>query len=202
MDTSTKSLLFEYVNLVKELNSLRLATLLSRKSISLQHRGDWDGARIIDFDEEDCRSFLLSCRMLIQDNDRISLRCIGKIIEDSGCSNELKALVGGERFSMNLSLDDYCAFAAPSCGRITNRDVLDTFLWGAYAHRGMNPVIRQRFLDWQSDNRQFLSLKLVFLLMLKIMLEAASKISSAIDAELQNNQPNKPAHPTAGNVLL
>ena len=186
MDMSTKSLLIEYVNLVKELNSLRLATLLSRWSISLQHRGDWDDARIIDFDEEDCRSFLLSCRMLIQDNDRISLRCIGKIIEDSGCSNELKSLVSGERFRMNLSLDEYCAFAAPGCGQITNRDVFDTFLWGAYAHRGMNPATRQRFLDWQADTRQFLSLKLVFLRMLKIILEAASKISSAIDAELQN----------------
>jgi len=202
MDTSTKPLLIEYVNLVKELNSLRLATLLSRKSISLQHSGDWDDARIIDFDEEDCRSFLLSCRMLIQDNDRISLRCIGKIIEDSGCSNELKSLVGGERFRMNLSLDDYCAFAAPGCGQITNRDVFDTLLWGAYAHRGMNPATRQRFLDWQADSRQFLSLKLVFLLMLKIILKAASKISSAIDAELQNHQPNKPAHPTAGDVQI
>ena len=190
MDTTTKTLLIEYVNLVKELNSLRLATLLKRKSISLQLRGEWEGARIIDFDEEDCRSFLLSCRMLIQDNDKISLRCIGRIIKDSGCSNELKSIVEGELFSMNLSLDDYCAFTAPGCGRIKNRDVLDTFLWGTYAHRGMTPVTRQRFLEWQADTRQFLSLKLVFLLMLKIILKTASKISGAIDAELQNNQPN------------
>lgn len=202
MKTSSHPLLIEFVKLVKELNSCRLATLLSQKSITLQHRCDWDNARIIDFDEEDCRSFLLSCRLLIQDNDRISLRCIGKIIEDSGCRHELKSFVNSERFSMNLLLDDYCPFAAPGCGQITNRDVFDTFLWGAYAHRVMNPAMRKRFLDWQADTRQFLSLKLVFLLMLKIILEAASNIGSAIDAELKSRRPKTPTHPTTGNVLL
>lgn len=186
MNNKARELLTEFVDLVDELNSLRITKkVLSQRSITLQHQGNWESASIIDFDEEDCRSFLLSCRLLIQDNDRISLRCIGKIIEDSNCSDECKSIVDNERFSMNLSLDDYCPFHAPGSGEITNRRLFDTFLWGAYAHRRMNEDARERFLEWQSDTRQFLSLKLLFLLMLKIILEASTKISEAIKAELE-----------------
>lgn len=192
MDSDTRSRLNEYINLVIELNSLRLARgLLSAGTISIRGTGNFENARIINFDEEDCRSFLLSCRMLIQDNDRISVRCIGQIIQEGDFSEECKTRVEGERFRLNLSLDDYCPLLSSGGVQMTNRDLLETFLWGSYAHRGMNPVIRTRFQEWQSDAAQFLHLKSVFLLMLKMMLEAATRIGGFVSDELNQQEAEK-----------
>ncbi len=181
------SLLTEFVNLVEELNSLRLAqSVLGKQTITVQVQTDWEKARLIDFDEEDCRSFLLGSRLLIQDNERISLRLLPSLLEECGCGEALKDLVEGERFLINLSLDEPCMVAAPRCGSVTNRDVFETFMWGCYAHRCMNPLHRERFLQWQTDTRQFMALKVIFLLMLKIILQAASRIATGIRIELES----------------
>ena len=177
--------LYEFVALVDELNSLRLAkNLLSLDSIVVQTQPDWADARIINFEEEEFRSFLLSCRLLIQDNDGISLRCVGDIVSNGPFSESDKKDIWAERFRLNLSLDDHCAWLAPSCGLITNRDVLKTFLWGLYAHRMMNPLLRERYLAWEAVPRQFYALKQTFLLMLKILLESATRIAQAIRENL------------------
>jgi len=174
----------EFFELIEELRSIRfMRDLLSQDSITVTHRGDWDKASIMDFDEDDCRSFLLSFRLLLQDNDKISIRCISKIIENNDFSDDCKRLVDNERFSLQLSLSSQCPIAVPDGDSVTNQEVVYTFLYGFYAHRGMNKTRRERYLLWKKDSRQFYPLKSQFLCLMQIIMSHAQELDRLIKAE-------------------
>ena len=191
--------LIEFIQLVDELNDLRLAKkVLSFDSIIMQLK-DRSKVDILNFDEEDCRSFILSCRLLVQDNDKISIRCIDKIVSSGDYPEDGQQAISNERCRLNLSLDSYCAISAPGCNEeITHRDVFETFLWGSYAHRCMDSELRAQYLDWNAEPRQYFALKLDFLLMLKILLESASRISQLLHDMILDKETEQGA---AGNPL-
>lgn len=55
----------------------------------------------------------------------------------------------------------------------------------------MDPVVRRRYLNWEQNSSQFVSLKTVFLLMLKVQLETAIKVAKVV-AELLGECPESP----------
>ena len=179
----------EFVALVDHLNERRLAKNLLSGSIKVQWQGNWQNVEIVNFDEDDCMAFLLSCRMLVQNNEKISIKCVADIVAESDFPAAIKDAVWADQFRLNLTLYEECPIAAPGHAEaLTNWEVFRTFLWGAYAHRCMNPELRERFLLWQTLPQQFYPLKTNFLLMLKVLLEAANDIAMKVGSEIEVRQ--------------
>lgn len=79
---SPEERLREFVDLVRELQSSSLSQrLLSKNSLKSTHYADGRIPVIQNFDEDSCRAFLLSFRLLIRDNDRISLRSARSLVD-------------------------------------------------------------------------------------------------------------------------
>ena len=98
-------------------------------------------------DQESIEVFVLTLRFFIQDNEPSSLRNVAKVYDVVLVSSELK-----ERFrEARQLLNDYlrsATYHATQGGRLTNQDVLDTFVWGGLAHA--NPGMKERYDEWMS----------------------------------------------------
>ena len=112
--------------------------------------------------------------MLIQNNERISIGNIWAIFKDVIKDPDWFVKINPPRWMLNDYLNQDLLFLDPSKTIQTNRQLLDTFLYGNYAH--MNRDHRARFKAWQ-DHKNFHSLKLQFLLGLKVILDMAVDIA-------------------------
>jgi hypothetical protein len=168
----------EFVQVVEQLQRSRFGQkVLKQTKITLRMQGDGTGIEIVNFEEEDCEAFLLRCRLLIQNNERISIYRIWAIFEEKLGIEEF-ARINPPRWMLNDYLDRESPFAAPGEGSITNRLLLDTFLYGSYAH--LNREHRKRFLLWAENPVQFHVLKFQFLMSLKNVLSMAEKMADAV----------------------
>jgi hypothetical protein len=87
-------------------------------------------------DEEAVKAFLLTMRMFLQKNEKISVRRIGQLVSNSDvCHINLKNDFAAERNALNTYLDASGVAKFVIGDRpLTQRDILDTFLYGMYAH--------------------------------------------------------------------
>lgn len=194
LDPKDYNHLREFVSLVEQMQNLALTTrVLAKNEIILRMYGA--DSEILNFDEEECRSFLLDCRLLIQDNDRISIGCVWRIFKDRINDPEWFVRINPPKWKLNEFLEQQCSFAAPGGGTTTYRELLYTFLYGAYAHRGMNPKLRERFLQWQTADQQFLFIKLQFLLILKVLIKTAIEMNDVVEEWMSGNPEIKPVEP-------
>ncbi|MFT5469607.1 MAG: hypothetical protein ACI8UO_004729 [Verrucomicrobiales bacterium] len=129
------------------------------------------------FDEDSFRSFLLTFRLLVQDNEPTSVRDIWSLIKNHGADADLWARVNGPRWMINDFLDRE-KWPVPGGGEPSFREIKLTFLYGTYAHR--NPIYRARLAEWRRFPDRFTLLKLHFVLALKVILESAIEIAEAI----------------------
>ena len=169
----------EFVQAVAELSTSRLGReVLSQRNITMRMSGNWSKIEIINFDEEGCSSFLLKCRLLIQNNERISLFRVWTLCEKRIANPDLFGRINPPRWMLNQYLDENSLFAVPGGGLITKRLLMDTFLYGSYAH--LNRVHRRRFRQWQQDPKQFHVLKLEFVMGLQIVLKSAQLMAAVV----------------------
>src|SRR5262245_34978825 len=85
-------------------------------------------------DDDATDSALLTVRMFKQDNDDLSLRNLAqKWLADPGISKELRDWVNAYRGDLNRHLDSPCMLVVDGV-HITNRQILDTFLYGSRSH--------------------------------------------------------------------
>lgn len=170
--------LAEFVEQVNQLRSSRFGQrVLSQRSVTLQSVGD-NEPKLMNFDEEECRSFLLGCRMLMQNNERISIGRVWILFKDVIQEADWFVRINPPRWMLNDYLDQEMIFAEPTGDIATNRQLVDTFLYGSYAH--LNRDHRKRFKTWEADP-QFHSLKLLFLLGLKVILEMSGRMSDTVE---------------------
>ena len=173
--------LCEFVTETNRLKNSRFGRgIMTQEEISLRSGGGRE-PELVNFDEEDCRSFLLGCRMLMQNNDRISIGNIWRLFKDVINDSEWFVRVNPPRWMLNDYLDQDMLFQDPTGSISTNRELVDTFLYGAYAH--LNRDHRRRFKEWQ-NNQHFHSLKLQFLLALQVILQMAGRMADAVDEYL------------------
>jgi hypothetical protein len=171
--------LAEFVEQVNQLQSSRFGQrVLLQRSVTLRSTAGDEEPELVNFDEEECRSFLLGCRMLMQNNDRVSIGKVWTLFKDTIGDPAWFVRVNPPRWMLNDYLDQEMMFADPTGEVTTNRQLVDTFLFGSYAH--LNRAHRARFKAWQSDP-QFHSLKLLFLLGLKVILEMAGRMADAVE---------------------
>ena len=173
---SEQELLREFVMLVDELNAASMSKILTSQDgvVLITRAGDWANGEILNFNEEHCRAFLLIFRLLYQSNDNLSVRFISEIIANGDFSADEKAQVAFARMIFNGNLDE------PQIGNTTNREAIEVFLWGAYAHRCHNAVKRREFLAWQQEKDTFMIRKQSFIFGLKLILGYANMLSDTI----------------------
>ena len=179
----------EFCELVRELRESKFGQrVLGSKPITVRGHAGFHDAEIVDFDEEECRSFLLSFRLLVQDNDKISIRCVWGIFKDKIKDDEWFRRVNPPKWMLNDFLDRPAMYQAPGGGEQSMRDVFETFLYGAYAHRLYSLEKREKYLSWKSSHRDYVIQKMLFLLCLHTALNMATRIETAIRQWLEQNE--------------
>jgi hypothetical protein len=175
----------EFVRHIRTLADTRFAkAVLSKETITLRSTTAWQASEIVNFDEEDCRSFLLGCRLLLQNNDRVSIGRIWKIFKDRIKNDAWFIRINPPRWMLNDFLDQRTMFATPH-DAVTNRELLDTFLYGSYAH--LEARHRTRFREWEG-HKQYPFLKLSFLAVLQVLFKCAVDMAQIVSDWLAENE--------------
>lgn len=111
-------------------------------------------------DEEAIRSFLLTFRFFIRDRDGCSFRCLGMIYPQLPIPSELKEKYKQIRNSINNFLDSNTHAKISQIGVITNRELLENFMYGHYVH--VNQKKKQILDKWLRSKFTELFLKYEF----------------------------------------
>ena len=183
-----------FVSHINDLSGYKFsARLLDLKQLTLEG-SESKPIDFVNFNEDECRSFLLGIRLLTQDRDGISLKRIWEIVATSEDLDQLK-LLNQARTPAMLTLMDSAMFADPNGIDMTNQEVFDTFMYGAYAHKDRKH--RVRFEQWQAT-ATFPFYKLNFLMIVGIIYRSGlnlAEIIAPIAAEGNTAQQGAAANP-------
>lgn len=158
--------------------------LLHRNEIRWNHRWTDDvlvQTEILDLDEEHLKAFVLTARLFAQNNERGSIGNVSKIISQHvGDRHPFSWNFHGWRAGLNNFLDRSrdVRVVAGSDESLTNRDVLDVFLYGHYAHRNKNH--EASYQKWKEQPLVFTELKANFLLSLSNLFATAREMRTLI----------------------
>ena len=83
---------------------------------------------------------------------------------------------------LNEYLDQSAPIADHTGNAITNLEILNSFLYGSYAH--FNREYENSLKQWQSEPRQYYPIKLLFILALKVLIQTSGAMSDEIAAWL------------------
>lgn len=98
--------------------------------------------------QESIEVFVLTLRFFIQDNEESSLRNVDRAYDAALVSSELQAEFRKTRQALNDYLDSETYHVAEG-RQLTNREVLETFVWGGLAHA--NPDMKKRYDSWMAQ---------------------------------------------------
>jgi hypothetical protein len=175
----------EFVHHIHGLARTRFAkAVLSQKTITLRSVGVSRVSEIVNFDEDDFRSFLLGCRLLLQNNERVSIQRIWMIFKHRIKDDAWFIRINPPRWMLNDFLDRETMFTTPSVGSVSNRLLLETFLYGSYAH--LNKKHRKRFRQWEAHD-QYPLMKLLFLTVLQALYKCSFDMASVVSEWLADN---------------
>jgi hypothetical protein len=187
MSPVTRDNVETFVADVKELISSRFGrNVLAQNAVTLRTDQAFDTVEFVGVDDDELWSFLLGCRLLIQDNERISgfqhLDCLPKSDGHFGMLRcDQCAEMDAERLSRPRSVD---------CGSrretLTHREILKAFLYGSYAH--LDRIQAERLQQWQTFPAVNYSLKLTFFLVLKVLLQTSGVMSEHVATWLQRER--------------
>lgn len=124
-----------------------------------------------DCDEDDRDAFVLSLRLFMQNNDRISVYNISQIIEDLPLSESVKDPFRHNRAELNRYLDErpfFTAFGEPE----TNRALLNTIIYGDLSHFDAN--LRPALIRWMNDPLVWPNMQTQFLMILQNFISCLS----------------------------
>lgn len=99
-------------------------------------------------DDESTRAVILTLRLFMQDNDRISLARMADLYKSLLVSSAVKREFDAHRAGLNGFLESKSPLAISEDGPLTYRDILSIFVYGEYAH--VNARHRQTFEDLQT----------------------------------------------------
>ncbi len=153
--------------------------LYSESGISLKMTDRWQDPIFPGLDEEDLRSFMLTARLLTQSNDRISIRRITASLETLQDNDPRRVAAHAAKWKLNDYLDQEAPFVDSEGVSHTNRDILEAFLYGFYAHTS-EP--HEATLDrWAKEPKTFFPFKLLFLAALRLLYETAVDIKAQLE---------------------
>lgn len=100
-------------------------------------------------DDESVDAVVLTLRFFIQDNEPCSLRNLDRIYNEIDCLLDLSEHFKTRRSYINDTLSCPAQPKRRDIELITNRDVLETFVFGEMSHS--NVKHRNRYAAWQAD---------------------------------------------------
>ena len=174
LSASDRQTLQKFVNLSKTLQGMRIVKdLLSANTIT--YRFNWQmgvrtNDRIANLDEEALMSFLLKCRLVIQNGEATSLSNIAKIFAKLENDDPLARAFFRARTQLDLFLTAHVGVEVEPGIPVTYGEVMHTFLYGHYAHA--SGAKESRFERWADNELQFPYIKVLFLCTLQQVLRA------------------------------
>lgn len=127
-------------------------------------------------------AIVLNLRLFFQDKDGISIRKMADLCNDPDISIEWKKEFSFYRNSLNLFYDEIVVEGDK--GKLTNKNILDMFLYGKIAHN-VNDDTRKSFQQWVTNDIEYEILHNMFHTILVKVLTIILNISSACKEELQ-----------------
>lgn len=130
-------------------------------------------------------ALLFNFRLFIQDKDDISLRRLVELYDDPGISDFWK----NEHKHYREKLNEWLGFVVVEGqeGQITNRDVLDMFLYGKFGHRDEDDKSYKMYQKWVNNEVEFEITHNTFHTILISILAIIINISIASREELQRH---------------
>ena len=128
---------------------------------------------------------MLHLRLFLQDKDGISLRKLADLTNDPGLSDKWKDEYKKIRKVLNIRLDEVIVDGRK--GKLTNRDILNMFLFGKIAHNDPNDENNKLYQKWITNDTVYEILHNAFHVVLIRLLTAILNISSASKEELQRH---------------
>jgi len=136
-----------------------------------------------DTDAKD--ALITTYRMFQQENDRISLRNMAKIASDPHVTQDWKDHFSFAYKFVNKYLDGIPDMdLSPEGKTLSAREILDTFIYGEYAHT--NKKKRDRYLKWKSEPMMFSLISLAFDRAMSVVINVIRYISELCELELEN----------------
>jgi hypothetical protein len=137
-------------------------------------------------DEEATDALVLTLRLLIQDNDEVSFGSMAKLVHEDGISKAWKDRFSATRKELNDHLRDSSMFAEKrgknsTLVPYTSREVFETFLYGAMAHRQSEK--QKRYKRW-SKRPDFVLLESIFTNVAVNLLNASNVVAKLCELEL------------------
>lgn len=94
-----------------------------------------------DVSEDDIDAFVLNLRLLIQNEDGFSIRCLSKIYNKDGIPEELSEAFDEQRQTWKTHRNSISLFTNPSSSsKLTNGELFDIMLYGGLAHHNNSKV--------------------------------------------------------------
>jgi hypothetical protein len=135
--------------------------------------------------DEQRDAILMHLRLFIQDKDDISFRKLGDLIDDPDLSTKWKEEFESIRQVLSIRLDEVVSEGQK--GKITNRDVLNMFLFGKIAHSNPSDESNKLYQKWVTNDTEYEILHNTFHVILIWLSTAVLNISSASKEELQRH---------------
>jgi hypothetical protein len=199
MEDLTRKVLTVFVekaDLLQQRNFVKFA-MEENVGVSLNFTEDGVHAKSSVPDAEALEAALLTVRMFIGDLDAISIRNVAKLAKsDAGLSAEWKDWFGHYRDALNSHLDNPSLDILINGERLTNRDILSTFLHGDRGHTEF--AKRDRLETWRAwkEVPLFTFLESQFVMVVVAVIAMVLRIAVVTRAELAG----EPIPPFPGNT--
>lgn len=156
MRAATTETLKVFVEKARKLNSLSLTKSVKESGgVGLHYY--WEAGKeniLIELrgpDDEAIDAFVLTLRLFLQDNERISFHSMAlKILDDPDLSANLKVFFSKARALLNQYLDEHTEplLNIDTGAPLTRRHIMDVFLYGGLAHTNKDKKLE--FDRWKS----------------------------------------------------
>jgi hypothetical protein len=101
--------------------------------VEFQRDSGWESI-FVGPDEESIEALILTLRMFMQDNERISLRRMRALYRALAVSPDLERAFASTCAELNSFLDSDTNLSIEEGRQLSHREILDIFVYGSYAH--------------------------------------------------------------------
>lgn len=120
------------------LDSCRLTKRMEKPHYKIQHDKimNLDWIAIDGVSPDDVDAFVLNLRLLIQDRDGFSIRCLSKIYDEDEVPKELSGAFDEQRRKWNTHLSDMSLLTKPGGNeKYSNEELFNILFYGGLAHQ-------------------------------------------------------------------
>ena len=126
-----------FINKIEELKKSNFAKWINKRGlykITFVNKNKKRGDYLTYPSRESIKSFVLTYRFFIQDNEKSSVRNIDRIINNLPIADLKKKMFSSLRNYLNNFLDSEYKFRIVGYGNITYREIQEVFIYGYLAH--------------------------------------------------------------------